>query len=178
MQKLRPVRLSAFLVALVGVIACSVWAHQLHAGASGAHADSRVQVVGPSQGSVSIAMPGSLRFAELPPPKPGARLQGQSVVPMETALDIALQNYNPLNTFPDARIQAKLGYFSNDGYYKLSASGRELVIQNRPSWIFTFTGVAVPMSVPRGFSGTFTHHEMNVVVDAVTGQYIQMFNYQ
>ncbi len=76
--------------------------------------------------------------------------------------------------FPNVRVTAQYGMFSNDVYGPLNSSGQvQPRWQNIPAWIVTFAGPGV--SAPSHGRIRVTRHEVNVVVDAVTGVCLQAF---
>jgi hypothetical protein len=66
--------------------------------------------------------------------------------------------------------------FSNDQCFTTGATGQtHLVWQRVPAWVVTFTGVNLPS---RGGEPVTFNHEVNVVIDAKTGEYLQLFSYR
>jgi hypothetical protein len=81
-----------------------------------------------------------------------------------------------------ANVQAQGSY----GTITLAHEGRRLAsgqispdIQGRPAWIIVFSGPGVLLgpSGPPGTTGP-VHHELDVVVDAATGQYLRAYSYR
>jgi hypothetical protein len=65
--------------------------------------------------------------------------------------------------------------FSDDRYFDKDATGRQYrPWQKGPAWVVTFTGVNLPS---RGGDPDAVNHEVNVVIDARTGEYLQLFSY-
>jgi hypothetical protein len=83
------------------------------------------------------------------------------------------------NLLPNVQISAQYGLFTDDHYGQRLASGQiQPYLQNRPAWVITFSGPGVVFYPPgphrRGprppLSGA--KHEVSVVIDAATGQYL------
>ena len=64
--------------------------------------------------------------------------------------------------------------FSNDQYFTTDATGQKhYVWQQVPAWVVTFTGVTLSS---RGADSV--NHEVNIVIDARTGEYLLLFSYR
>jgi hypothetical protein len=65
--------------------------------------------------------------------------------------------------------------FSDDQYYSVDAFGqRQYAFQDVPAWVITFRGVYYG----RGSGGGKPNTEMNVVINAQTGEYMEVFSYR
>ena len=66
--------------------------------------------------------------------------------------------------------------FSDDQHVTTDATGQKhFVCQRVPAWVVTFTGVNLPS---RGGEPVTFNHEVNVVIDARTGEYVHLFSYR
>jgi hypothetical protein len=89
----------------------------------------------------------------------------------------------PANLQASARIETRLVLFTNENQYRLDSSGnKRYEVWRVPAWVVTISGIDIPSygGVPRRHihrQMTF-NHEMNVVIDARTGQYLQAFTYR
>lgn len=93
---------------------------------------------------------------------------------------------------PGVEMVVRFGYFSDDQYCKELPDGtRKYYWQNHPVWLVTFAGpglVRLPVGGrPPGSTDrtvwqkqlkAHAHHEDNVVIDAVTGEYMMRFSYR
>jgi hypothetical protein len=78
---------------------------------------------------------------------------------------------------PNVQAVAQYGVFTDPGYGPKLASGKvQPILENRPVWIVTFSGLSIPQSGPQ--PGAAFHREFNVVIDAATGQYVRGFSYR
>ncbi|RJP51359.1 MAG: hypothetical protein C4583_08945 [Anaerolineaceae bacterium] len=76
---------------------------------------------------------------------------------------------------PAAEIVAEYVLFSNDQYYTVDSSGqKDYKFQDVPAWVITFKRVDWYSNgpIPRMFIA-----DVNVVINAVTGEYMEMFVY-
>lgn len=97
--------------------------------------------------------------------------QDQAVAAAKAALGDTL-------TGSATRIDTHYVLFSNDQYFSTDASGiKHYVFQDIPAWIVTFEGVSVPWHGPRG-SNPGHNSEMNVAVDAQTGESLDAYSYR
>lgn len=77
-------------------------------------------------------------------------------------------------------IRTTLVSFSDDHYADVSPQTGQIVnyhFQNTPAWVVSFEGISLPSHGPHG-AVTTVNHELNVVIDARTGQYMEMYSYQ
>jgi hypothetical protein len=66
--------------------------------------------------------------------------------------------------------------FSNDQCFTTDVTGQKhFVWQRVPAWVVTFTGVNISS---RGGDPDSVNHEANIVIDARTGEYLQLFSYR
>lgn len=67
--------------------------------------------------------------------------------------------------------------FSDDQYYSTDTQGvKQFKFQRVPAWIVTFTGVTVSSRGPVGQPTQF-NHELHVVINAETGEYMESYSY-
>ena len=75
-----------------------------------------------------------------------------------------------------ASIETRYVLFSNDEHFDKDATGRQYRPWQRvPAWVVTFKGVILPS---RGGDPDAVNHEVNIVIDARTGEYMQLFSYR
>jgi hypothetical protein len=75
-----------------------------------------------------------------------------------------------------ASIEIRYVLFSDDGYFDKDATGQQYrPWQKVPAWVVTFTGVILPS---RGGDPDDVNHEVNIVIDARTGEYLELFSYR
>ena len=105
---------------------------------------------------------------------------GQQGVPKDQAIRAAMDN-TPYgvdaahNLLPNVQVAAQYGLFTR------ARPGRQLQpnMQNRPTWVITFygPGVVVLSSGPPG-SPRRVHHQVTLLIDAATGQYLMAYSYR
>jgi hypothetical protein len=189
----REVLLAVGLCASVmGVVAMGTWQHGGSRDATAAGATRAVQ--GP-QDPVPTGTPGTpsgegpldpttlaefgIQFVaqavanDAPPTLPN----GQQGLPRDQAMRAAM-DHTPYgvdqahNLLPNVQVAAQYGLFTR------ARPGRQLRsdVQNRPAWVITFygPGVVIYPSGPRPPGSV--HHEVTVVIDAATGQYLMGFS--
>jgi len=114
----------------------------------------------------------------------------QPAVSQSQAIAAALQQTAAASNgqlLPGVSVSAQYGLFSDDVLGDRQPSGAFVLrYQNTPAWIVTFSGPGVnhgPMGGPRqGAQGsgqtpvTGVHHEENVVIDATTGSFMELFS--
>ena len=94
-----------------------------------------------------------------------------------------------LNFFPlpadrqaSAHIETRLVLFTDDHQYRQDPSGnKQYLLWRVPAWVVTISGIDIPSrgGSPRSRPHNITfNHEMNVVIDARTGQYLMAFSYR
>jgi hypothetical protein len=113
---------------------------------------------------------------------------GRSIISQEHALRLAMEHtvgVNEHGLLPDVTETSRFGYFSNDQYFDVLPDGtRRYYFQDRLVWLITFRGaglVRLPIGgvPPEGTDRAewerqrlaSAHHEDNVVIDAVTGEF-------
>jgi hypothetical protein len=87
----------------------------------------------------------------------------------------------PDNIQASAHIETQLVLFTNENRYRPDSSGnKQYVSWQVPAWVVTVSGIDIPMrGGVRGRQNQIrVNHEMNVVIDARTGQYLQAFTYR
>ena len=76
------------------------------------------------------------------------------------------------------QIQAQHVQFSDDQYYREDTAGqKQYHFQKVSAWVVTFAGVSLPSHGKRG-STVLPNHEVNVVINADSGEYMEMYSYQ
>jgi hypothetical protein len=173
---------------VMGVAAMGTWQHGGSRAATAASATSAVQ--GP-QDPVPTGTPGTpsgegpldpTTLAEFgiqyvaqavandaPPTLPN----GQQGLPRDQAMRAAM-DHTPYgvdqahNLLPNVQVAAQYGLFT-----KVRPGQVQPYLQNRPAWVITFAGPGVVFNLP-GPPGSLpaVHHEVSVVIDAATGQYL------
>ena len=102
---------------------------------------------------------------------------------IRAAMDTGLAGVDAAHTLlPNVQVSAQYGLFTNDHDEQRLPSGHlQLVLENRPAWVITFSGPGV---VHCGSGGPYrpgprpplrpedAKHEVSVVIDAATGQYL------
>ena len=105
---------------------------------------------------------------------------GQRGVPMDQAIRAAMDaapagvDHRAHRLLPNVQVSAQYSLYSDDHYGHRLASGQiQPLLQNQPAWVITFSGPGVVLysSGPRG-SPRRVKHEVSVVIDAATGQYL------
>lgn len=72
-------------------------------------------------------------------------------------------------------VTAQFVLFSDDNNFRpLPGGGTEYLIQQLPAWLVTFQGLAMPPNIGKGPLNT----ELNVVIDASTGEFVEAFSYR
>jgi hypothetical protein len=75
-----------------------------------------------------------------------------------------------------ASIETRYVLFSNDEHFDKDATGRQYRPWQRvPAWVVTFKGVILPL---RGGEPGAANHEVHIVIDARTGEYLELFSYR
>jgi hypothetical protein len=108
---------------------------------------------------------------------------GQQGVSRDQAIRVAMDHTlagvdRAHNLLPNVQVSAQYGLFTDDHYGQRLASGQiQPYLQNRPAWVITFSGPGVVFYLP-GPAGSrpAVHHEVSVVIDAATGQYLMGFS--
>ena len=101
---------------------------------------------------------------------------------IRAAMDTGLAGVDAAHTLlPNVQVSAQYGLFTSDHYEQRLPSGQlQLVLENRPAWVITFSGPGVVL-YPIGpyrpgprppLSDADAKHEVSVVIDAATGQYL------
>jgi hypothetical protein len=103
-------------------------------------------------------------------------------VSQDTAVAAALNFLAlPATQQASAHVETRLVLFTNENRYRLDSSGnKQYVLWQVPAWVVTISGLDIPMrgDIPHRQNQTTFNHEMNVVIDARTGQYLQAFTYR
>jgi hypothetical protein len=106
---------------------------------------------------------------------------GQQGVPEDQAIRAAMDaapagvDKQAHSLLPNVQVAAQYGLFTR------ARPGRQLQpnMQNRPTWVITFygPGVVVLSSGPPG-SPRRVHHQVTLLIDAATGQYLMAYSYR
>jgi len=79
-------------------------------------------------------------------------------------------------------VTARLVDFSDDQYADVDPTTLKIVryhFQDRPAWIVTFHGVdLIGTGNPRQPGAGPINHELNVVIDAATSAYLEMYSFR
>jgi len=96
---------------------------------------------------------------------------GSAIVPADIARKAAAAHWQwPAN----GQVTETLALFSDDDYAPVSNGIAVPVFQDRPAWVVTITGIDF-----RGLGrADSVNHEVNIVVDATTGQVLELFSYR
>lgn len=139
---------------------------------------------------------GSIRVAAHPPAQPiqpqqagrgpevvGVRYEALKALPAiakEKAIQVATEQLGPTLSARATQIEATAVLFSDDQYFDTDATGtKHFYYQHVPAWVVTFRGVAFPLSGgPRGDNYPDTNNEVQVVINATTGEYMELYTYQ
>lgn len=95
-------------------------------------------------------------------------------VAMEEAIEVAKSRLGAVASNA-AFVEARYVLFSDDQYYRTDANGQKhYFFQNVPAWVVTFKGVKLQS---RGRSNHY-NEEIHVVVNAITGEYMELFSFR
>ena len=114
---------------------------------------------------------------------------GQPGVPRDQAIRAAMDTGlagvdRARNLLPNVQVSAQYGLFTAKHLGQRLASGQiQPLLENRPAWVITFSGPGVVLYPigpyrpgPRApLSDADAKHEVSVVIDAATGQYLMGF---
>jgi hypothetical protein len=112
---------------------------------------------------------------------------GQQGVPMDQAIRAAMDaapagvDHQAHRLLPNVQVSAQYTLYSDDHYGQKRGPGKvQPYLQNQPAWVITFygPGVFIYPAGPRGPRppGLGVHHEVSVVIDAATGQYLMAYS--
>jgi hypothetical protein len=113
----------------------------------------------------------------LGPTNIGIRYEIPNVAPVitETQAIQAARERKPGLADQATSIEARYFLFSDDGYFEKDATGQQYrPWQQIPAWVVTFKGVILPS---RGDDPDAVNHGVNIVINAQTGEYMQLFSY-
>jgi hypothetical protein len=108
----------------------------------------------------------------------GIRYEVPNVAPVITEAQAiqAAKHRKPGLADQATSIETRYVLFSDDGYFDKDTTGRQYRPWQRvPAWVVTFKGVILPS---RGGDPDAVNHEVNIVIDARTGEYMQLFSYR
>ena len=114
----------------------------------------------------------------LGPTEIGIRYATPNVAPVITEAQAiqAAKDRKPGLADQATSIETRYVLFSDDGYFDKDATGQQYrPWQKVPAWVVTFKGVILPL---RGGDLDAVNHEVNIVIDARTGEYMQLFSYR
>ena len=153
-----------FGIILTGLVAVLFFAS--HAFSVAASTDSKS-----TYGTVQLnnAGPESIGIRYGSPSSPPKITQQQAIQLATTRLGLPLAHQA-------THIHALYVLFSDNQYYSTDANGQKnYFFQNVPAWVVTFQGVNFANS---GRGPARFNHEVNVVINAQTGEYMELFTYR
>ena len=102
---------------------------------------------------------------------------GAAVTNAQTqAIAVATDSVGAMATAQGVQVSVAYGSFTDSQYTGPLPSGQQAPLYvGRPVWLVTFSGVELPSTVPGSSSN---NHEINVAVDAVSGQYLEAYSYR
>src|SRR3954451_6302431 len=130
---------------------------------------------------VEVVMPGShirMKDIGLGPTDIGIRYETPNVAPVITEAQAiqAARDRKPGLADQAASTETRYVLFSDDGFFERDATGQPYrPRQQVPAWVVTFKGVILPS---RGGDPDAANHEVNIVIDARTGEYMLLFSYR
>ncbi len=93
----------------------------------------------------------------------------------EQAIQI-VKAMNPELANEATQINAQYVLFSDDNYYRVDAQGQNhYFFQNVPAWVISFEGLNLGSHGPPPIK---FNHELNVAINAQTGEYMEEFSYR
>ena len=99
-------------------------------------------------------------------------------VPVDKAITAARSVHGAL-VDEATSVEVRYALFSNDTERVEDENGNQrLVLQNVPAWIVTLEGIDIPSRGPRGGGMKAHNHELHVVVDARTGEYLRYYTFR
>ena len=108
----------------------------------------------------------------------GIRYEIPNVAPVITEAQAiqAAKDRKPGLADQAASIDTRYVLFSDDGYCDKDATGQQYrPWQKVPAWVVTFKGVIISS---RGGDPDDVNHEVNIVIHARTGEYLELFSYR
>jgi hypothetical protein len=117
------------------------------------------------------------------PTEIGIRYETPNVPPVITEAQAiqAARDRKPGLADQATSIATRYVLFTDEQRFTQDAAGnKHYALQRVPAWVVTFSGVNFPLvGGPRGSSPTPRfNHEVNVVIDARTGGYLELFSYR
>lgn len=137
---------------------------------SGVRAASSSPPVGPGAASI--------RYMDVPPEQAASMVSRGSILSERAAIAATPQSRSGLALGSEVAVSARLVRLSNDSYAQVDPNSRVPIrcyIQNRLVWLVTYSGLQLPAHGP---SSGRVNHELNVVIDAATGECLEMFSYR
>lgn len=99
-----------------------------------------------------------------------------SAIAQDQAIQAAIDRIGPLLAGQAKAIVASYVLFTDEQNTTVDAVGQQhAIFQQVPAWVVTFFGVNL---LSRGGDPKAINHEVNVVVDARTGAYLELFSYR
>jgi len=121
----------------------------------------------PSPGTSADA---GISFSPLSAPSASGAAQAQAV-------EVARFNIGSMANGPNVKVSVQYGELTDSDYTMTGPSGEEsLRYINRLVWLVTFAGAHVPNLGPSGNGPD--NGQMNVAVDANTGEYLEAYSYR
>lgn len=161
------------VVSIVCAVAVIVFTVVVNAQAAGASENTRagnhaVQSQSPSTDDSGLMNVGVRYETATVPPKVTS---DQAIATASNWLGIAL-------TSQATQISTQYVLFSDDQYYSTDTQGvKQFKFQRVPAWVVTFTDVPIPSHGPVGQPTQF-NHELHVVINAETGEYMESYSYR
>ncbi len=91
------------------------------------------------------------------------------------AISVASDSVGATATAPGVQVSVAYGLFTDSQYTgPLPSGGQAPLYAGRPVWLVTFSGVDLTPTM----SGPSANHEINVAVDAATGQYLEAYSFR
>ncbi len=161
-------------ITIVGILVSAVLAISVFTThtATGGTAPVSVNVTDPGPGTTDIG----IRFDPIDTATAAASVSQDQAVAAATSW-LAL----PDNVQAAARIETRLVRFTNENWYSQDAAGiKHYQLWQVPAWVVSTSGIDIPSrgGLPGRNNQVSYNHEMNVVIDARTGQYLQAFTYR
>lgn len=170
------------LIACVVVVGVGLWVTVLEQ-----HGGVAVGAAGTNQDPAALKAAFGIRFSAVsgvqngvPQLPSGGRGISESEA-INTAVENAPAGVNHVSgaVLPEVTVTTQYTLFSDDRFGDRSPSGAlNPFLQDRPAWLVTFSGPGV-QDLPSGPARPgAVHHEVTVVIDAATGQYLLGYSYR
>lgn len=121
--------------------------------------------------SAPTAADAGVSFVPQSPPAGAAATNAQT-----QAISVATDSVGAMATAQSVQVSVAYGSFTDSEYTGVLPSGQRAPLYvGRPVWLVTFSGVDLSPTVS---GSTSSNHEINVAVDAASGQYLEAYSYQ